>query len=151
MDPLKMYFLLKMLIFHCYVSLPEGNYGRQDHGKVLLEGTHPTCHPVTKRVRQMILEGKIGPPAKKTHTNMKGFVELVGGGAGSRSWLVFLFMFVLVRPWLLFIVAACCLFLVVRKLMTLQPKGPVSHPDRRSTTKKTRFVHGFIGLLGSLS
>eukprot|EP00434_Breviolum_minutum_P027254 symbB.v1.2.024100.t1/scaffold2258.1/size84211/3 len=32
----------------------------EDHGKVLLEGTHPTCHPVTKRVRQMILEGKIG-------------------------------------------------------------------------------------------
>ena len=26
-----------------------------------MEGTHPTCHPVTKRVRQMILEGKIGP------------------------------------------------------------------------------------------
>ena len=24
MDPLKMYFLLKMVIFHCYVSLPEG-------------------------------------------------------------------------------------------------------------------------------
>ena len=24
MDPLKMYFLLKMGIFHCYVSLPEG-------------------------------------------------------------------------------------------------------------------------------
>lgn len=32
----------------------------EDHGRVLLEGTHPTCHPVTKRVRQMILEGKIG-------------------------------------------------------------------------------------------
>mmetsp|Transcript_53619 Transcript_53619/g.136061 ORF Transcript_53619/g.136061 Transcript_53619/m.136061 type:complete len:369 (-) Transcript_53619:251-1357(-) len=32
----------------------------EDHGKVLLEGTHPTCHPVTKRVREMILEGKIG-------------------------------------------------------------------------------------------
>ena len=26
MDPLKMYFLLKMGIFHCYVSLPEGMY-----------------------------------------------------------------------------------------------------------------------------
>ena len=26
MDPLKMYFLLKMGIFHCYVSLPEGIY-----------------------------------------------------------------------------------------------------------------------------
>ncbi len=24
MDPLKMYFLLKIMIFHCYVSLPEG-------------------------------------------------------------------------------------------------------------------------------
>ncbi len=24
MDPLKMYFLLKMVIFHCYISLPEG-------------------------------------------------------------------------------------------------------------------------------
>ncbi len=26
MDPLKMYFLLKMGIFHCYVSLPEGTF-----------------------------------------------------------------------------------------------------------------------------
>ena len=26
MDPLKMYFLLKMVIFHCYVSLPESNF-----------------------------------------------------------------------------------------------------------------------------
>ncbi len=26
MDPLKMYFLLKMGIFHCYVSLPEGSW-----------------------------------------------------------------------------------------------------------------------------
>ena len=25
MDPLRMYFLSKMGIFHCYVSLPEGN------------------------------------------------------------------------------------------------------------------------------
>ena len=25
MDPLKMYFLLNMVIFHCYISLPEGN------------------------------------------------------------------------------------------------------------------------------
>ena len=24
MDPLKMYVLLKMVVFHCYVSLPEG-------------------------------------------------------------------------------------------------------------------------------
>lgn len=32
----------------------------EDNGKVLLEGTHPTCHPVTKRVREMILEGKVG-------------------------------------------------------------------------------------------
>ena len=29
MDPLKMYFLLNMGIFHCYVRLPEGNL-RQD-------------------------------------------------------------------------------------------------------------------------
>ena len=26
MDPLKMYFLLKMGTFHCYVSLPEGRF-----------------------------------------------------------------------------------------------------------------------------
>ena len=26
MNPLKMYFLLKMVIFHCYVSLPEGKF-----------------------------------------------------------------------------------------------------------------------------
>merc|ERR1719384_2668490 len=32
----------------------------EDMGKVLLEGTHPTAHPVTKRVREMILQGKIG-------------------------------------------------------------------------------------------
>ena len=28
MDPLKMYFLLKIGIFHCYVSLPEGRCSR---------------------------------------------------------------------------------------------------------------------------
>ena len=28
MDPLKMYFLLNMVIFHCYVSLLEGNLER---------------------------------------------------------------------------------------------------------------------------
>lgn len=32
----------------------------EDAGLVFLEGTHPTCHPVTKRVREMLLEGKIG-------------------------------------------------------------------------------------------
>lgn len=32
----------------------------EDTGRVLLEGTHPTCHPVTKRARELILEGKIG-------------------------------------------------------------------------------------------
>jgi len=32
----------------------------EDHGRVLLEGTHPTCHPVTKRVREMLLDGRIG-------------------------------------------------------------------------------------------
>ena len=26
LDPLKIYFLLKMGIFHCYVSVPEGNH-----------------------------------------------------------------------------------------------------------------------------
>ena len=26
MDPFKMYFLLKMMIFHCYVCLPEGTW-----------------------------------------------------------------------------------------------------------------------------
>ena len=31
MDPLKMYFLLNMVIFHCYVSLPEGSdFGVED-------------------------------------------------------------------------------------------------------------------------
>ena len=28
MDPLKMYFLLKMVIFHCYVSLLEGSFAK---------------------------------------------------------------------------------------------------------------------------
>lgn len=32
----------------------------EDTGRILLEGTHPTCHPVTKRVRAMIMEGKVG-------------------------------------------------------------------------------------------
>jgi len=32
----------------------------EDSGRVLLEGTHPTCHPVTARVREMLVEGKIG-------------------------------------------------------------------------------------------
>ena len=31
MDSLKMYFLLKMGIFHCYVSLPEGIYEDYNH------------------------------------------------------------------------------------------------------------------------
>ena len=26
MDPLKIYFLFKMVIFHCFVSLPQGTY-----------------------------------------------------------------------------------------------------------------------------
>merc|ERR1711920_605487 len=32
----------------------------EDMGKVLLEGTHPTSHPVTKRVCEMIKEGQVG-------------------------------------------------------------------------------------------
>mmetsp|Transcript_130057 Transcript_130057/g.364042 ORF Transcript_130057/g.364042 Transcript_130057/m.364042 type:complete len:368 (-) Transcript_130057:135-1238(-) len=32
----------------------------EDCGRVLLEGTHPKCHPVTKRVREMIMHGKVG-------------------------------------------------------------------------------------------
>eukprot|EP00927_Polykrikos_kofoidii_P002356 TRINITY_DN10924_c0_g1_i4.p1 TRINITY_DN10924_c0_g1~~TRINITY_DN10924_c0_g1_i4.p1 ORF type:complete len:369 (-),score=69.84 TRINITY_DN10924_c0_g1_i4:195-1301(-) len=32
----------------------------EDSGRVLLEGTHPTCHPVTRRVREMIVQGSIG-------------------------------------------------------------------------------------------
>lgn len=32
----------------------------EDQGRVLIEGTHPTCHPVTKRVCEMIKEGKVG-------------------------------------------------------------------------------------------
>jgi len=32
----------------------------EDSGRVLLEGTHPLCHPVTKRVREMINQGHIG-------------------------------------------------------------------------------------------
>jgi predicted dehydrogenase len=32
----------------------------EDAGRVLLEGTHPTCHPVTKRVREMICQGDVG-------------------------------------------------------------------------------------------
>mmetsp|Transcript_26439 Transcript_26439/g.69850 ORF Transcript_26439/g.69850 Transcript_26439/m.69850 type:complete len:376 (-) Transcript_26439:77-1204(-) len=32
----------------------------EDAGKVMLQGTHPTCHPVTKRVRELILDNKIG-------------------------------------------------------------------------------------------
>eukprot|EP00928_Gymnodinium_smaydae_P087360 TRINITY_DN71630_c0_g1_i1.p1 TRINITY_DN71630_c0_g1~~TRINITY_DN71630_c0_g1_i1.p1 ORF type:complete len:369 (-),score=95.11 TRINITY_DN71630_c0_g1_i1:132-1238(-) len=32
----------------------------EDSGRVLLEGSHPTCHPVTKRVREMIVGGQVG-------------------------------------------------------------------------------------------
>jgi len=32
----------------------------EDAGKVMLQGTHPTCHPVTKRARELILDNKIG-------------------------------------------------------------------------------------------
>ena len=38
MDPLKMYFLLRIVIFHCYVSLPEGtqkNDGLEDFGRYI--------------------------------------------------------------------------------------------------------------------
>ena len=34
MNPLKMYFLLKMVIFHCYVSLPEGRCLISENNKV---------------------------------------------------------------------------------------------------------------------
>ena len=36
MDPLKMYFLLKMGIFHCYVSLPEGKPAKSDSFELLI-------------------------------------------------------------------------------------------------------------------
>lgn len=32
----------------------------EDAGRVMLEGSHPTCHPVSKRVREMLVEGEIG-------------------------------------------------------------------------------------------
>ncbi|CAE8617958.1 unnamed protein product [Polarella glacialis] len=32
----------------------------EDAGKVMLEGSHPSCHPVTKRLREMVMEGKVG-------------------------------------------------------------------------------------------
>lgn len=32
----------------------------EDSGKVMLEGSHPTCHPVTKRVREMLQSGAVG-------------------------------------------------------------------------------------------
>ena len=38
MDPLKMYFLVKMRIFHCYVSLPEGNIPDPTKGQSLVCG-----------------------------------------------------------------------------------------------------------------
>ena len=50
--------------------------GKQDCGRVLLEGTHPTCHPVTKRVRQMILEGKIGRPWGRATTRPQNSCKL---------------------------------------------------------------------------
>ena len=45
MDLLKMYFLLKMVIFHCYVSLPEGTVGFISH--------QPTTNPKPKNWPQM--------------------------------------------------------------------------------------------------
>lgn len=32
----------------------------EDAGRVMLAGSHPTFHPVTKRIREMVLEGKVG-------------------------------------------------------------------------------------------
>jgi len=32
----------------------------EDAGKVMMEGSHPTCHPLTRRLREMIVEGKVG-------------------------------------------------------------------------------------------
>mmetsp|Transcript_20007 Transcript_20007/g.46567 ORF Transcript_20007/g.46567 Transcript_20007/m.46567 type:complete len:370 (-) Transcript_20007:58-1167(-) len=32
----------------------------EDAGRVMLEGSHPTCHPVSKRVREMIVDGVVG-------------------------------------------------------------------------------------------
>lgn len=32
----------------------------EDAGKVMLEGSHPTYHPLTKRIREMVVEGKVG-------------------------------------------------------------------------------------------
>jgi len=32
----------------------------EDSGKVMMEGSHPTCHPLTRRLREMIVEGKVG-------------------------------------------------------------------------------------------
>ena len=38
MGPLKMYVLLKMMIFYCYVSLPEGNgFFRKDHEQLMAD------------------------------------------------------------------------------------------------------------------
>ncbi len=72
----------------------------------------------------------------KTHTNMKGFVELVGGVLQVEV-VCFFNVFVLVRPWLLVIVAACCLLLGSWHLMTLQTKAGV--PSRQTSTTKITF------------
>mmetsp|Transcript_25562 Transcript_25562/g.59040 ORF Transcript_25562/g.59040 Transcript_25562/m.59040 type:complete len:370 (+) Transcript_25562:62-1171(+) len=32
----------------------------EDSGRVMLEGSHPTCHPVSQRVREMMQEGVVG-------------------------------------------------------------------------------------------
>lgn len=56
----------------------------EDMGKILLEGTHPTAHPITKRVREMIFQGKIGI-LEHVDLDLSVSHALQGGGVCSKT------------------------------------------------------------------
>ena len=67
MDPLKIIFLLKIVIFYCYVSLPEGNSICQSPlpnpflPKKLEPVRNPMEHPMKARIFTMVNE--LGNPS----------------------------------------------------------------------------------------
>ena len=71
MDPLKIYFLLKILIFHCYVSLPEGRYRRATESVAcLLSPEKGTCF-VTLGGPCYVFRASPFGEARHTHTHTK--------------------------------------------------------------------------------
>ena len=57
MGPLKMYSLLKMGIFHCYVSLPEGMYIQLSFSEYSLAMTQISIHVGNRKKGPLVVEG----------------------------------------------------------------------------------------------